>query len=232
MRLLAQKAQDSTHNTDLQQKLMTNRAALYLKVVDLTKSLWRAFPAIADHVDKVHGSEEPINANAPKKYDLPLPSRFNEHIRNACQTLEAGLVEHRLREGQAYDALEDVRLNVLSICFSSRLQNKNEIHGQYASTRAATFVHKLHQEAREAGQRYNHPQQALLRLGLSEDSRIFQWLDLEKDLKIKDPAHRRQLGDSRIQDPWYWRTAMPDNMKPQERDAWIEESMFVIFFIH
>ena len=100
---------------------MTNRAALYLKVVDLTKSLRRAFPAIADHVDKVHGSEEPINANAPEKYDLPLPSRFNEHIRNACQLLEAGLVERRLREGQAYDALEDVRLNVLSICFSSRL---------------------------------------------------------------------------------------------------------------
>jgi hypothetical protein len=191
----------------------------------MTSNLLEAFPLLRKHLeslDESGGHTEQIDPSSPEQYSLPLPSRFNQATRTACQLDSAARFEYELRQGQAYDALEDVRINILSWQLNSQIR-MDEFHGQHAKTRIGAFLRGLLRETRCAARLYIHARHALLQLGLSPKSQTFQPLDIDRDLWVKDPAKPRRTGDTKVDDPWYWTECMPDNLSDQERSEWVTE---------
>src|SRR5260221_4557988 len=50
-----------------------------------------------------------VDPMSPEKEQLLLPSYFDQHLRERLGLTSLAATEYKLREGQAYDALEDVR---------------------------------------------------------------------------------------------------------------------------
>ncbi|KAJ7585715.1 hypothetical protein C8J56DRAFT_892401 [Mycena floridula] len=204
------------------EKLQNARKRLCPKIISATANLRKAFPALSRHLDSLD-ADQSVDPDKPERFSLPLPSNLTDTVQTACDLTDAANVEYKLREGQAFDLLENIRLDILSHCINSRLRF-SEIHGQYATTRSGTFLSGLMDDARELASCYNHCRQALLRLGLSSESSTFQELKPETQLWIKDPNKARKPGETQIEDPWYWRTAMPDDLTEVQRDEWVTES--------
>ena len=74
--------------------------------------------------------------------------------------------------------------------------------------------------ARRAGRLYNYLYSRLGALGLTKNDSEFKKLDLQNDLRIKNPAAPRNAGDTDRRDPWYWSAGMPANV---ERSEWLKE---------
>ncbi|KAJ7598232.1 hypothetical protein C8J56DRAFT_1091442 [Mycena floridula] len=211
------------------EKIANQRKYLHPKVVSLTARLRQTFPALDAHLHTMNSDADIVDPNQPEQFQLPMPSRFSALVRAACDLTEAAVIEYKFHEGQAYDLLEDIRMNVLSWSINSRLRF-DEIHGQYAATRSGTFLRSLIEEPRRLGHLYNCTRRSLLALGLPTTSQTFQELKVDSQLWIKDPSKPRRAGDTALEDPWYWRVAMPDNMSEAEREEWIPEMFRVKWF--
>ncbi|KAJ7595288.1 hypothetical protein C8J56DRAFT_1115038 [Mycena floridula] len=183
------------------EKLQNGRKRLCPKIISAIANLRKAFPALSRHLDSLD-ADQSVDPDKPERFSLPLPSNLTDTVQTACDLTDAANVEYKLREGQAFDLLENIRLDILS----------------------------LMDDARELASCYNHCRQALLRLGLSLESSTFQELKLETQLWIKDPNKARKPGENQIEDPWYWRTAMPDDLTEVQRDEWVTEMLRVKWF--
>lgn len=203
--------------------MSNGRTRIFPKLVEFVAAMQEAFPEVRKAMEPVDTDTEPetVDPLLPETMSIPLPSRFSRELHRGFGIVHAAKIERTLREGQAFDALEDVRLNILSWSINSRLRF-DEIHGQYASTRHGAFLRGLMKSARRSMRSYNVARDALLKLGLSESSTTFQPLE-KNQLWIKDPSKPRKPGDTAIEDPWYWRAGMPDNLTAEAREDWMNE---------
>ena len=74
-----------------------------------------------------------VNAAEPESDRLLLPSNFNEPQQQSLGLGELAKVEYALREGQAYDALDKLRLAIQTFNHSVRFKI-DQVHGQGANT--------------------------------------------------------------------------------------------------
>ena len=155
---------------------------------------------------------------------LLLPSQISAHERTALGFNEAAEVELKLREGQACDALDEVRYLILSYNYNVRLKS-GEVHRQYASTQSHKLLEQLTLEQRNVVRHYNEIRGALIRLGMQEDNPQFRPL-LTTELWAKNTSSRRKVGDSHKPDPWFWTTIKPGGLSKDEEDEWVVESEY------
>lgn len=168
------------------QKSLSKREKLYSQIIDAVNRLRHVFPSLAEHLDEI-GYDSSINPEAPEYHSLPLPSQFSAEVQSSYDLVNAARIELMLWKEKACEALEQVRVNVLSHCANSRLRH-DKIHGQYENTRAQKFLAGLLQQARKAGRRYNYIRSRLVALGIRDDDSEFLPLDIQNDLWIKDPS--------------------------------------------
>ncbi|KAJ7035891.1 hypothetical protein C8F04DRAFT_954397 [Mycena alexandri] len=163
-------------------------------------------------------------ANRPlttvEKEKLFFPSEFNEPARNSLGMLEAGTIEYKLREGQAYDALEEVRQAIKTFNFNVAFKISN-IGGQPSNTRAQNFLRILANARVVEADRYRRARGALLQLGLSDVDANLRPL-VNSDLYAKNTREMPKMGESKQVDPWIWTAGRPENMTPKEEEAWID----------
>ncbi|KDR69912.1 hypothetical protein GALMADRAFT_47993, partial [Galerina marginata CBS 339.88] len=99
----------------------------------------------------------------PEDAEVWLPSHIPaSHRENVCM---AGLpgIETRLREAQAYDALEKVR-NTLKIKSRMILFKNQNVRGQREGTKSRTVIESIHEKARLAAERYRRARVAKMLL--------------------------------------------------------------------
>jgi len=151
-----------------------------------------------------------------------LPSSFDQHLHEGLGLTSLAAIEYQLREGQAYDALEDIREKIK--IFNANLDfKKANVFGQRANTRAQQFLSHLAADKVSGAEKYRVARRALIRLGLSELDVSLQELRNDQ-LYGKDTSRPARLGDSKKEDPWFWIVGRPSDLTPKEQTDWSLES--------
>jgi hypothetical protein len=159
-----------------------------------------------------------VDPTLPEMEELMLPSYFDQHMRKHLGLTSLATIEYQLREGQAYDALEDVREKIK--IFNANLDfKKANVFGQRANTRAQAFLSQLAADKVNGAEEYRVARRALIRLGFSESDMSLQELH-DDQLYGKDASRPARLGDSKKEDPWFWTVGRPSGLAPKEQTDW------------
>lgn len=198
-------------NTPETLALVSARSKLQDDLVKFRAAQFNLFPALQPLITSVYPT-------APEKEDLRLPSSFSEAFQAAYGLNELGKIEYALREGQAHDALESVRKAIKM--FNHNLDiKKSFVFGQHANTRAQAFLKQLAADKVSSADKYRRARVALCKLGMAEKDPVLQELH-DDQLWGKDTSHMSQLGDSKIQDPWFWSVGRPSGLSEAEDLEW------------
>ena len=194
--------------------LVSARSKLQKDLVKFRTTQFNLFPSLQPLISSV-------NPTTPEKEVLQLPSSFSETFRSAYGLGDLAKIEYALREGQAHDTLE-------SICKAIKIFNhnldikKSFVFGQHANTWAQAFLKQLAADKVSGADKYRRTRAALLKLGLAENDPVLQELH-DDQLWGKDTSHMSQLGDSKIQDPWFWSVGHPSGLSQADDLEWSVE---------
>jgi hypothetical protein len=206
-----------------ERSLVTGRVKLRR---DITK--WRQYQH--QHYPQLHEHISPTDTSTPENDTLLLPSGLTPELRGRYQLNDLASIEYSLREGQAHDALSNVR-DAIKDYNCSLAYKVAFVHGQDPKTRAQHFLHTLSKSKVTAADKYRNARRALLALGLPSDDRTFQPLD-NSQLWMKGTDVPHVFGGSSIPDPWYWSVGRPNGLSEQEDAEWSLEGMFCLCQYH
>jgi hypothetical protein len=212
----------ATSSDTSEDALASARLKLRRDLNNWRKSQLDLYPRLRDELDVVNLAE-------PEKERLLIPSDFNDAQRRSLGIHELARVEYSLREGQAYDALDKLRLTIQTWNFNVKFKIDN-VRGQGPNTRAQQFLSTLSNDKVSAADKYRRVRTALLALGLSEDDKSLQPL-LNTQLWCKNDNAPAALGDAKTEDPWYWMVGRPSGLSLAEEAEWQIEStgLFISF---
>jgi hypothetical protein len=173
--------------------ILKARLKLQLDLVAWRQSQFEFCPLLRPSINAV-------DPTSPEREKLLLPSSFNQVLRKRFDLTSLAVIEYQLREGQAYDALHDLRERIK--IFNANLDfKKKNVFGQGPNTRAQAFLKQLTADKVNAADKYRIAYRALICLGKAET----ELQELRDDqLFGKDASRPAKLGDSRQEDPWFW----------------------------
>jgi hypothetical protein len=158
----------------------------------------------------------------PEDEDLLLPSSLSEPNRHALGLSNLATIERSLREGQAHDALHDLRIAIQTFNYNLNLKKTN-VHGQGLNTRWQQFLQSITQNKVSEADKYRRARLALIALGFSEDDKSLQPLK-DNQLWGKNDSAAPALGETKKEEPWFWTVGRPSGLDPVEELAWSLES--------
>ncbi|KAJ7912440.1 hypothetical protein B0H13DRAFT_1613667 [Mycena leptocephala] len=201
----------SITKTSTTDKAVGAKASLRKELTTWRIAQFERFPGLMSYI-----AEQ--SAIAPEKQKLFLPSAFDGRTRASLGLKELGDAEYKLREGQAHDALEDVRVAIKTFNFNVAFKIAH-IQGQSANTRAQNFLRTLANDRILAADEYRRARTALLALGLSETDPIIKHL-VNDELYAKNTRDSPKMGESGDVDPWFWTVGRPAGLTPLEEKEW------------
>jgi hypothetical protein len=136
-------------------------------------------------------------------------------------------VEYSLCEGQAFDALCDVRTAIRTLNYNLAFK-KMQIHGVGPNTKGQNFLKTLSNDIQVAANTYRHARRALLALRLNENDGTLKEL-VRSDLFGKG-GRRAKMGDSKTHEPWIWTTGRAASLSEAEEVEWEAERRFFLLF--
>ncbi|KAI0744400.1 hypothetical protein C8Q76DRAFT_604248 [Earliella scabrosa] len=131
--------------------------------------------------------------------DIYLPSLYHSLIRRHTAMTPLVLIERRLREGQAHDALDDLRLQIMARYSVKDLDEQGA--GQAHGKRIRELDETYQKAANKARDEYRRLRDILLLLGLGTDDPKLRELT---DDDCKTMGENRKRGESRTQRSWLW----------------------------
>ena len=139
------------------------------------------------------------------------------------------IIEYKIREGQAYDALEDLREKIK--IFNVNLDFKKKIvFSQGPNTHAQDLLKQLTADKVTAADKYRIAYQALTHLGLSKAETELQELH-DDELFGKDASQLAKLGDSKNRDLWFWMVGRSQGLSAKEQADWSLECTAYFFVL-
>jgi hypothetical protein len=175
-----------------------------------------------DDVDtEDHINSTPTSSSVPESIVLPLPSHLgiNKHPDPSMAALSAD--ELIIRQSQASDALQHLRLSLGMKCGIFRTMKSNP-KSQKTMTRAWKAVHVATAAVQQHARSYRLAQHAMVQLN-ANPSILSKFPPLQKqDLTLnRDIVEENRLGQKSDHLSWVWRL---DIGKDQDKDAWMDES--------
>ncbi|KAJ2930711.1 hypothetical protein H1R20_g6389, partial [Candolleomyces eurysporus] len=174
----------------------SDRKKLYNDLVEWQATQLRLCPSLGSDYTQL------IDPESPESVPLNLPSSFPQHIRAQLKLETLASEEYRLREGQAHNTLEGLRLTIQTYNFNLDFKKSN-----------------VREDKKKAAARYTRARQALLNLGLPANNKVLRKLDHTK-LHGKNTAKPPNLGDLKREDPWFWNVGRPKAMSEKEEREW------------
>lgn len=207
---LRQRAEHLRNNkSDAAAKTALEKARISLRVeINLVRAVQRHhMPALGDDLQAEDDRTQDVSVeDLPEETPLYLPSSFT-----AAQRLEYGLTslaekEMKIRRCYAESELEQLKLSIRLILIDVRGKRK-DTQGIARLTRANA---KLKQDIKRRDKhmaRYNVHFKALVELGYDMKNRHFQLLTSETMNKVRDMTAKREVGEGKRPDAWFWREA-------------------------
>lgn len=132
-----------------------------------------------------------------------LPSSYTAIVQSAGSIAPAVAVERLLREGEANDALDDLRAHLIT-SYAFDLIGKEKTTGQGTRTRMQTIKGRKKAAVRRAAAKYRRTRQILLALGMSPQDETYRPLK-QADIKpFVIYADAQKLGSSKKKTSWIW----------------------------
>lgn len=167
----------------------------------------------------------------PETIILPLPSNIiSSKIKKSIHSLI--FIERELRKGQANDALEGLRIGLANKSLLL-LTDVNKSNSTKQSTRAWANVRNAQSQILVQAGNYRRAWQALNSLGNQEDLAIYQKLEDEELVVVKDITAAKRYGQGSERLAWFWRIGPSEDALTGK---WMEEceinSLYVKFCFH
>ncbi|EDQ98116.1 uncharacterized protein LACBIDRAFT_336257 [Laccaria bicolor S238N-H82] len=158
-------------------------------------------------------------AEAVEHVKLALPSAMGEEHLQAHGLQHFLSKEYQLRQGQANDALQGVRVSLANLSFEYGRKLRKIKKSKVKKTRAWATVHAVGRTLHHHHQIYSYAIDAISRLGDPEKKIGRQYKPLLKeDMKantaVADPNVR---GQSRAKPAWFWSSNLAGDMQDKER---------------
>ncbi|KIJ23837.1 hypothetical protein M422DRAFT_195437 [Sphaerobolus stellatus SS14] len=158
----------------------------------------------------------------PENESLYLPSDFQSPVERTDFGLEeAGLLEMQLREGEANDALEAIRLAIKQLALDVQYKKK-EVTGQKDSTRAHDELKRKCAARNKYVIKYRQAFRAMIRLGMVEGQTPHKELK-DSDLRIKGMTGAGELGEGTKEESWIWSAMFDPSLPVSQRTEWENE---------
>jgi len=171
--------------------------------------------------------EEEAEADSvlPEEVILPLPSNIISV--KLKQSLESHMsVERQLRKGQANDSLEGLRIGLANKSLLL-LTKVNQSTSTKQSTRAWASVRNSQSQILCHARTYQRAWQALKSIGTEEDLMLYQKLDQQDLVVVKDITAAKRFGQGSDSLAWFWRIGPDEDALTGE---WMEECKSNQFF--
>ncbi|KAJ7710936.1 hypothetical protein B0H17DRAFT_1324352 [Mycena rosella] len=161
-------------------------------------------------------------ADIPEKEALYLSSHFTKTMQGKLKLQALAQVEYALREGQAFDALAELRNAIQTLNYNLTIK-KTEIHGVGKLTKAQNYLRTLSNDIQIAADTYRRTRRALLNLGLDGNTATLQELR-------KEDMFGKTMGHSKRVDSWFWTTGWGANLTDEQEAEWEQEMDQVKWF--
>ncbi|KAJ7504835.1 hypothetical protein B0H11DRAFT_2343124 [Mycena galericulata] len=196
------------------------RQRLFAGITDLRTRLVARVPALAAHMVEV-------DTEKPEKELIFLPSHFTEITRSEVKMEALAQVEYGLREGQAFDALAEVRTAIQTLNFNLEIK-KTQIHGTGSNTKGQNFLKVLSNDIQFPADTYRRARKALIALGMNESDASLR--ELHRSDLFGKSGRSAHMGDSKKPDSWVWTTGRAANLTDEEEREWEAEMERVRWF--
>jgi hypothetical protein len=167
-----------------------------------------------------HGKGDVVKAGMPECMSLSLPSYIVQEDRARLGLEELAIQEIELRQGQANDSLDGLRLALAdkSLAFRTDVrQSKSTTSKTKAWDTVKAAGARVHKHARA----YNRARLALIRLGAGDEILDIYKPIREEDLKVSgDIVEENRYDQKRDQLAWFWRIGVQSKADP---GSWMEE---------
>lgn len=161
----------------------------------------------------------------PESVILPLPSNITStKLRPLLQSLMS--TERELRKGQANDALEGLRIGLANKSLLL-LTDVNKSTSTKQSTRAWASVRNAQSQILFHASSYERAWQALKSIGAKEDLAIYQKLEANDLVTVKDITMAKRFGQGSDRLAWFWRIGPTEDALTGE---WMEECEIYWFY--
>ena len=165
--------------------LLQTRVHLKRDIETWRKQQIALLPALSKQADV----DLTFDISRPETAVLYLPSSFTTLEKfEKIGIKELAKVEHTMRHGQAYDALQDLRYAIQT--YNANLDfKKRTVHGQGPNTRAEDFLRSLKAQQRAFAQTYNRARDARLNL-----EKLLEDLKKETDEDLLSSSRAQNYG--------------------------------------
>ncbi|KAJ7840970.1 hypothetical protein B0H14DRAFT_2587184 [Mycena olivaceomarginata] len=180
-----------------------------------------------DRVPELHKYMPLMDSDEPQKMWLCLPSNFCAADHERLKLTELAAVEYALREGQAHDALGELRTAIRTNNFNTGMKMTN-IYGTGATMWAGNFLKSLATNVQQAGDTYRQLWRGLRALGLPKDDPTLQLLGRKKQWGKGSKALKSTRSKDR--EPWFWSAQQPSGLDNKGVVAWEKEMNRVHWF--
>ena len=158
-------------------------------------------------------------AEAVEHVKIALPSALGEEHLQAHGLQHLLSKEYQLRQGQANDALQGVRVSLANLSFEYGRKLRKIKKSKVKKTRAWATVHSVGRTLHLHRQIYSYAVNAISRLGDPEKmiGRQYKPLlkeDMKANTAVADPNAR---GQSRAKPAWFWNSNLAGDMQDNER---------------
>jgi hypothetical protein len=173
-----------------EKEILNEENQLRVNIAKWRKVQVQLMPLLGDSVAGLPPSD-------PHEEKLCMPSDFNECQRDQLKISHLIDVETKLREGEAQDALRDLRMTVRNIN-TLTFQKQTEVRGQEANLRSNDAINKFKAKRHLLVLRYNAARSAMTALGSLDTGEGSDFPPLkESDATMKNSERPYQLGDGK-----------------------------------
>lgn len=158
-------------------------------------------------------------AEAVEHVKIALPSAMGEDHLRAYGLQDLLSKEYQLRQGQANDALEGVRVSLANLSFEYGRKLRKIKKSKVKKTRAWATVHAVGRTLHLHRQIYSYAVDAISRLGdpdkmIGRQYKPLLKADMKANTAVADPNAR---GQSKAKPAWFWSSNLEGDMQDNER---------------
>ena len=191
------------------------RASLKRRILKWRKVQLSTMPSVANMITENEAMREDV-----ENLDLLLPSSFPSEDREQLQLTSMARIEYRLREGEAHDALDNLRIALRFLAVMDHKRKSGTTFGMRTRSRKEEIEAKANKAIWVS--EYRSIRDILMTLGMDEDDTVLKVLT-DEDCWRPDISAPNNFREGKKVPGWIW--TINRRKGPDDDDEWLKEGL-------